>query len=311
MDNRIIIGIAIIAIIVIGGILVSTPCDKCSQGTGSVGNRGQSSANDYDCEKNAEMIADMIEERKDCTDDSDCVPLNYPCPFGCGYYNKGKRMDQIELMISNYTSNCEACLYKMCYVPGEEGACIGGKCMRRSCAVEGEKTDAGKNCCMGLTQAMEYIYDEEVGCTHVDRINATGDICIDCGDGICNDFENVCNCPKDCETEDILIYKEAEWGPCIDEESDCTETISLHYGGELVKNGVSYELSPEETELLISLARPLISKDCQAIEVVDYWATYTISLDGETKVITYPGCEMDLETIDDTIDAIVEKHKRE
>jgi hypothetical protein len=56
--------------------------------------------------------------------------------------------------------------------------------------------DAGP-CCEGLTAVnTTLVPDGEGGCAEEDLNPAK--VCIDCGDGTCDEAENACSCPADC-----------------------------------------------------------------------------------------------------------------
>ncbi len=78
----------------------------------------------------------------------------------------------------------------------EDYECYYGKCVNTTlpCLQEGEVGEKfpWNDCCAGLTKG-EFISD-------VSECEAYGTmfICINCGDGACGIWENVCNCPQDC-----------------------------------------------------------------------------------------------------------------
>ena len=93
----------------------------------------------------------------------------------------------------------------------DDAACdkAGGKGQQTSagltcvcCAKEGEgifSYDKNTQCCAGLTKVSTSITNSE-DCKVVPVASVYSDICIKCGDGICdsNKGEHKCNCPKDC-----------------------------------------------------------------------------------------------------------------
>lgn len=68
------------------------------------------------------------------------------------------------------------------------------------CAFEGQEGDVhGKNCCEGLTSvAINNVPLSSGLCPSVLPSYGTQFYCIKCGDGICGERENKCNCPSDC-----------------------------------------------------------------------------------------------------------------
>jgi hypothetical protein len=67
------------------------------------------------------------------------------------------------------------------------------------CAEAGENRGVAVVCCEGLVEI-----DNAYPCGHVCGIIFGYPLCSACGDGICDDWENSCNCPEDC-------------GPCVEE----------------------------------------------------------------------------------------------
>jgi hypothetical protein len=54
-------------------------------------------------------------------------------------------------------------------------------------------------CCAGLKEIGEIWYDENKTCEEIFMMVGYGSICSDCGNNICESWENKCNCPSDCE----------------------------------------------------------------------------------------------------------------
>jgi hypothetical protein len=86
-----------------------------------------------------------------------------------------------------------------------------------NCAKEGEQfskvyTDQyPEKCCQELTE-WESGFDSRIaiGSNCFDTGLLKGSpvgTCINCGDGICSDIENVCNCPQDCQNASHSTYK--------------------------------------------------------------------------------------------------------
>lgn len=85
-----------------------------------------------DCDSLKASILSKIDAQKACVADSQCTSLSYGCPFGCGYYNKNSDMSEIDTLVQEYNSKCEACNYR-CYTPKSGVACINGKCALAVC----------------------------------------------------------------------------------------------------------------------------------------------------------------------------------
>ncbi len=75
------------------------------------------------------------------------------------------------------------------------------------CAEAGEHRGVAVVCCEGLVEIWN-VFPVDHLCMHL--IGAFA-LCSDCGDGICDEWENSCNCPEDC-------------GPCV-EEGGCIPVI--------------------------------------------------------------------------------------
>lgn len=54
-------------------------------------------------------------------------------------------------------------------------------------------------CCEGLVKIGDVFYDSNKTCEEIFRIVGYGSICSDCGNKICESWENRCNCPEDCK----------------------------------------------------------------------------------------------------------------
>lgn len=89
-----------------------------------------------------------------------------------------------------------------------------------SCANEREqfsqvyKEDFPEHCCKGLT---EWDSGMDTSIPIGDECYETGALsgspvgtCIDCGNGICEDIESVCNCPNDCTNGKNSVYASVE-----------------------------------------------------------------------------------------------------
>jgi hypothetical protein len=95
-----------------------------------------------------------------------------------------------------------------CCAKGEGRACCGemtGKCFEYGgaigeCSAEGETVEAKEictHCCAGLTRAEISAPAATTGeCESVGPPSLF--VCVHCGDGVCSEDENVCNCDEDC-----------------------------------------------------------------------------------------------------------------
>ena len=68
------------------------------------------------------------------------------------------------------------------------------------CAEAGEHRGVAVECCEGLVE-IPNAYSQDHVCQY---LLGAFSLCSDCGNGICEDWENSCNCPEDC-------------GPCVEE----------------------------------------------------------------------------------------------
>ena len=67
-----------------------------------------------------------------CTVDSDCVLVNFGCPFNCGsYVNKGTDIERLSGLVSDYLSTATNCIPSC--PPFVSPACSNGKCVPDTC----------------------------------------------------------------------------------------------------------------------------------------------------------------------------------
>ena len=110
-----------------------------------------------------------------------------------------------------------------------------------------------RECCEGLVEISaglkydpnnEYVSADKNGCI---RLLGSGCICSDCGNGICENWENKCNCPEDCgekdETADWKTYRNEEYG------------FEFQYPDKINEKEISvgYNIEPDFTHEPISL----------------------------------------------------------
>lgn len=119
-----------------------------------------------------------------------------------------------------------------------------GQAETADCALEGEMfspvfTDEyPASCCEGLSEWMSGMDSRiSVGDECYDTLMLKGSptgICIDCGDGVCAEFETVCNCPQDCIGTTKTDYVSVE-DFCMNNAGKDTpiEQMCIDYGSEL------------------------------------------------------------------------------
>ena len=57
----------------------------------------------------------------------------------------------------------------------------------------------GNKCCVGLSPRWNYEMQEDGSCKSISGSSGRQLICVKCGNGVCGEGENGCNCPKDCK----------------------------------------------------------------------------------------------------------------
>ena len=99
---------------------------------------------------------------------------------------------------------CLNCGDGICEDPENRCSCP-DDCDPNGCIGQGEPIDlnAGERCCAYLKHAWNYEWDGNGGCTEVSDVNVEGStvqqvICVNCGNGICEEGESSCICPSDC-----------------------------------------------------------------------------------------------------------------
>ncbi|MBU0466541.1 MAG: DUF333 domain-containing protein [Nanoarchaeota archaeon] len=130
----------------------------------------------------------------------------------------------------NYTLNDSFCIFdngESC----EQWAFFNGSCGQEhvrnlSCAVAGGQRGVVRECCVGLAE-LENFNLIEGDCQLLVGAYAT---CSDCGDGICEEWENECNCLEDCEEPQQICESLCGDGACqeivcLGEGCPCAETI--------------------------------------------------------------------------------------
>lgn len=105
--------------------------------------------------------------------------------------------------------------------------------------------------------------------------------------------------------DEILFEKDETWDPCPP-NTICKQSIKLYYSGDLILEGNnSMTIILEETkvnEIINKIeSTDVINKDCTGSSTANYWATYKLYLENQTKEITYPGCKDELKQIENLI----------
>jgi len=169
-------------------------------------------------EVNKSLLLGQIErydKYKKCSKDID---------FGCHYYStRVNRTDFIKIM-REHNGSCPVIVENCSIVP--EAICKEGKCVVKApCAKEGEiihelaSEEKDKNCCEGLLRVSPCPRQLIIGekCYYKPYTNEGGassgcfaSACINCGNGVCNKYEDFCNCPKDCKGITKQDYKDVE-----------------------------------------------------------------------------------------------------
>jgi len=84
--------------------------------------------------------------------------------------------------------------------PYEKESKLLGECVQAGELSFDEST--GKSlgeCCKELIEIGDIFYDEAKTCEEIFMIVGYGSICSNCGNNNCEEWENSCNCPEDCE----------------------------------------------------------------------------------------------------------------
>ncbi|MDA3815233.1 MAG: cohesin domain-containing protein, partial [Patescibacteria group bacterium] len=122
--------------------------------------------------------------------------------------------------------------------------CENNVCVSVGCVEEGEiipgaispeyRERMATECCAEL-KGIDYFRNYDANCNPTPLMGGPAGVCSDCGNGICEGWENKCNCSKDCVEEidicknfcgdEICQSESYKGGVCIEEEScPCVET---------------------------------------------------------------------------------------
>ena len=111
-----------------------------------------------------------------CGDDEDCKSCPEDCGECCGN----------GICEPNYNESYENCPEDCCYPEGKEKPVL-----------------PGHYCCSGLQAKtiydMDCVANQNGQCEGCEMIGAM--VCVNCGNGVCENGENYCNCPEDCVQE--------------------------------------------------------------------------------------------------------------
>lgn len=107
------------------------------------------------------------------------------------------------------------------------------------------------------------------------------------------------------QNADAMLYNKKEsWGPCPPGGEPCRQETILYFTGRLVFSGnknAEQNLDQKTVQRIIAKIEEtgIMEKNCDAPPVMDYLATYKITLNNITKRIIAPGCHFELRSIED------------
>ena len=104
----------------------------------------------------------------------------------------------------------------------------------------------------------------------------------------------------------VLYEKYSGWGPCMADHG-CWQKTVLYNSGKLSMEGeknLTASLDAKTMDDIRDVIKTsgIMDKECKAGVVMDYGASYNITDGGRVKQIDFPGCEEDLNKIDELID---------
>lgn len=159
-----------------------------------------------------EGMAIISSEDKICDTDNDCILFQPDCE-DCKYYTLNK--DTLARYKKAKYDYCQKNIPKtMCdaMFTGEL------KCINKSCiiSIRQKEEESDINCTSAGQSADEYSFGIYIGpkrcCRGLEKIPVkdyrngecyelfdVGTVCSECGNDICEEWENPCNCPKDCK----------------------------------------------------------------------------------------------------------------
>lgn len=106
--------------------------------------------------------------------------------------------------------------------------------------------------------------------------------------------------------EEVLYKKIERWGPCRS-GTVCHQEVTLYGNGVLVMKGEKDYETVLDIIMLEDFKETVrqsgfMEANCEAPIVMDYSAEYTILLDGNLQTASFPGCQNELQHIDDLIE---------
>jgi len=107
----------------------------------------------------------------------------------------------------------------------------------------------------------------------------------------------------DTKVADSIFYEKKEgWGPCPT-GTGCFLNTFVYRSGKVVFESTSTteeQIDSETVDSIIQIIKDLhlMTKDCSSLPVTDYGLSTTITLNGETRSIIFPGCSEELGEID-------------
>ncbi|MEA3343531.1 MAG: hypothetical protein U9Q92_05160 [archaeon] len=142
--------------------------------------------------------------QQDCKREIDCITegqINYfgdpPCCEGLNQISNAAPMKEDCIARPDGSGYCTKCGDGMCKSP--ENKCNCPEDCPSKCAGEGESVPVvlgAPECCEGLTKIGCEKPDNNGICPTEPCVGAS--ICAKCGNGVCGNGENKCNCPEDC-----------------------------------------------------------------------------------------------------------------
>lgn len=187
--------------------------------------------------RNSQKKIALFDEWKKCLNNSDCAETREDC-CSC---NSGGTQTAINLLYldeweKNLNENCgnRACITLYACQEGK-AVCEDNKCEfaehdnEKSCISAGESADkyshgiyiGSNSCCEGLLKIPVKDY-KDGECYNLFDV---GTVCSECGNSICEEWENKCNCPEDCDEEFDMGKNRDEQlkSSCLDEQ--CSNLI--------------------------------------------------------------------------------------
>jgi len=143
-----------------------------------------------------------------------------------------------------------------------ENQCVWVCVTPAACAMKGEiamddATGEYVECCEGLKEIANVPDGTPEECENFFTMEGWNSICIACDDGICNEYENRCTCPEDCEEsktceeliDEVKDYIDEADIACVNDD-ECTETLqnAFYSCDKCVSNNVDADLVADYNE---------------------------------------------------------------